>query len=49
MAEVRVYRRTDDLTVDLFEFFCCVTEGDDFGGTDEGEVQRVEEENNVLS
>lgn len=48
MAEVRVHRRTDDLAVDLFEFLCRIAEGDYLGGTHEGEVQRVEEENYVL-
>lgn len=48
VAKVRVHGCTDHLTVDLFEFICCVTEGDDLSGTHEGEVQRVEEENYVL-
>lgn len=48
MAEVRVHRSTDHLAVDLFEFICRITEGDDLGGTNKGEVQWIKEENNIL-
>ena len=48
MAEVAVGGAGDHLAVDRAELARAVTERDDFGRTDEGEVGRVEEEDEVL-
>ena len=48
MAEVGISGACDDLTIDLAELIDAVTERDDLGGTDEGEVQGVEEKDHVL-
>lgn len=49
MGEVGVNGGGDDLTADLPELFGSVTESDDLSRANKGEVQRVEEENNVFS
>lgn len=49
MGEVGVDRAANDLAVDVAEVLHPVAESHDLGGTHEGEVQRVEEEDDVLS
>lgn len=49
MTEVGVDGGTDDLTADLAELLCPVTEGHYLRWTDKGEVQGVEKEHQVLS
>lgn len=49
MREVRVDRGGDDLTADLLKAVSSVAESDDLGWTHKREVQRVEEEDDVLS
>ena len=49
MGEFRVDRHADDLDVARLEFGQAMVEGDQFGRTDEGEVERVEEEHDVLA
>lgn len=48
VAEVRIYGTADDLASDLAELLGPVAEGDNLGGANKGEVQRVEEENHIL-
>lgn len=48
MGEVRVHRGGDDLTADLLEVVCSVTESDDLGRTNEGEVQWIEEKDDIF-
>lgn len=48
MGEVRVNRGGDDLTADLAEFLGSVTVSDDLSGTHEGEVQWIEEKDNIF-
>lgn len=40
---------SEDLTADLAELTHAITEGDDLSGAHEGKVQRIEEQNHVLS
>lgn len=47
VAEDGVNRAADDFHAEGFEFFYAVGEGDDFSGADKGEVEWVEEEDNV--
>ena len=49
VSEVRVDRAGHHLGTDLPELCDPVVEGQDLGGTDEGEVQRVEEEDQILA
>lgn len=49
MTEVRIHGAADNCSVDLFEFRHLVAEGDQLRGADEGEVERVEEEHQILS
>lgn len=48
MDEVRVDRAAEHLTVVISEFFGLIAELNNFGGADEGEVERVEKEQNPL-
>lgn len=48
VAEVRIYGAADDLAPDLAKLLRPVAEGDNLGGANEGEVQRVEKENHIL-
>ena len=48
MAEVGVGGGSQHLTVDLAELLDTVAEGHDLRGADEGEVQRVEEQDHIL-
>lgn len=49
MCKVAVGRDTDHFAVDLLELLNAVREGNDFGRADEGKVQRVEEQHQVLA
>ena len=49
VGEVAVSGASNDGAVEVLELLGAVIEGDDLGGADEGEVQRVEEEDNVLA
>lgn len=49
MGEVGVYGAANNLAVDVAEVLHPVAESHDLGGTHEREVQRVEEEDNILS
>jgi hypothetical protein len=49
VAEVRVCGACEYLASNLLELLCPVAEGDDLGRADEGEVERVEEEDDVLA
>ena len=49
MGEVRVNRGGDDLTADLPELVGSITESDDLRWAHKGEVQWIEEKDNVLS
>lgn len=49
MGEVRVYGGSDNFTANLPEFISSVTKCDDLGWAHECEVQRVEEEDDILS
>merc|ERR1719188_2539839 len=49
VAEVRVSRAGDQLAADLAEPGSGVAEGDDLGGADEGEVEGVEEEDDIFT
>jgi len=49
VGEVAIDRDTQDLTVPLLEFGDFVAESDDFRRADEGKIERVEEETNVLA
>lgn len=49
MGEVGVDGAANNLAVDVAEVLDPVAEGHDLGGTHKCEVQRVEEENNILS
>lgn len=48
MDEVRVDRAAKHLTVVISEFFGLIAELNNFGGADEGEVERVKKEQNPL-
>ena len=48
MGEVRVNRGSDDLTANFLEFFCSITERDDLSWTNKGEVQWIEEKDNIF-
>lgn len=49
MAEVRVHGGTDNFAVDFPKFLCGIAEGDDLGRAHKSKIQRVEEENDILS
>lgn len=49
MGEVGVDGAANDLAVDVTEVLDPVAEGHDLGGTHKGEVQWVEEEDDILS
>jgi len=49
MGELAVGGASDHLAVDLAELGGALREGNDLGGAHEGEVQRVEEQHQVLS
>lgn len=49
MGEVGVDRGGDDLAADLPELFGSITESDDLSRTNEGEVQGIEEEDDVFT
>ena len=49
VGEVGVHGAGQHLRSDLLELRHAVIEGEDLRGTDEGEVQRVEEEDEILS
>lgn len=49
MGEVGVDGAANNLAVDVAEVLDPVAEGHDLGGTHKCKVQRVEEENNILS
>jgi len=49
VRELGVNRDGQDFAVDVLEGLSVVVESQDFTGADEGEVQRIEEQNNVLS
>lgn len=49
MREDRVGRGGQNHSVDGLELFGALREGDDLGGADEGEVERVEEQHDVLA
>ena len=49
MRELGVDGAGEDFTSDFSELFGLVVEGNDFGGADEGEVEGIEEEDDVLS
>lgn len=49
MGEVGVYGAANNLTVDVAEVLDPVAESHDLGGTHKCEVQRVEEEDDILS
>ena len=49
VREVTVSGDTNDLAVDVRELFDSVREGNDLGGTDEGEVERVEVDNKIFA
>lgn len=49
MGVLRVDTDAEDLGTELAEFLDAIAEGDQFGWADEGEVQGVEEQNDVLA
>jgi len=49
VGEVRISRAGDDFTADLAEFLGSVREGNDLSRADKGEVQGIEEQNNILA
>jgi len=49
MSEMRVYRGTHHLSPNLTELLDPIVEGENLCWTHEGEVERIEEENEVLS
>jgi len=49
MREVTISGDTNNLAVDIRELFDSVREGNDLGGTDEGEVERVEVDNKIFA
>ena len=46
---MRVGGDSDHLTVDLLELLDPLGEGDDFRGADEGEIQRIEIDDNIFT
>ena len=44
MTEVTVTRRRNHLGIDSTEFVLTITKGDDFGRTNESEIQRIPKE-----
>lgn len=48
MGEVRVNRSSDDLTANLPEVVSSITEGYDLSWTHKGEVQGIEEKDNIF-
>jgi len=49
MSELGIYGDAHDFGVDGAEFIGPIAESDDFRGTNEGEIQRIEEENEIFS
>ena len=49
MGELGVNRDSDDFASDFSEFLGLIVEGDDLSGTDEGEVEGVEEQDYVFT
>lgn len=49
VTEVGVGGSSEDLTADLAELIHAIAEGDDLSGAHKGKVQRIEEQNHVLS
>lgn len=49
MWEFGINWASKNFTSDLFEFFSLVAEGNDFSWANEGEIERIEEEDNVFS
>lgn len=49
MGEMRVGGASDDFTTDFAELLGALRERDDFGGTNEREVQRVKEDYNIFA
>jgi hypothetical protein len=49
MAELTVCRAANHFAVVGAELIAAITEGDDLGGTDKREVERVEEQHDVLA
>eukprot|EP00330_Aristerostoma_sp_ATCC50986_P003412 CAMPEP_0114592338 /NCGR_PEP_ID=MMETSP0125-20121206/14188_1 /TAXON_ID=485358 ORGANISM="Aristerostoma sp., Strain ATCC 50986" /NCGR_SAMPLE_ID=MMETSP0125 /ASSEMBLY_ACC=CAM_ASM_000245 /LENGTH=89 /DNA_ID=CAMNT_0001790929 /DNA_START=400 /DNA_END=665 /DNA_ORIENTATION=- len=49
MSEVRIGGNSDDISVDLFELAEFVTEGYELGGADVGEIERIEDDSEVLA
>lgn len=49
MGEVRVHWCGDDLTSNLPELIGSIAESDDLSRTNKGEIQRIEEKDDVLS
>ena len=46
---MRVGGDSDHLAVDAFELFDPLGESDDFSGADEGEIQRIEIDDNIFT
>lgn len=49
MGEVRINRRRNDLTTNFPELIGSVAESNDLSGTHKGEVQGIEEKDNVFA
>ena len=49
VGEMRVGGDSDHLAVDAFELFDPLGESDDFSGADEGEIQRIEIDDNIFT
>lgn len=49
MGKLRVDRDTEDFGVELLEFFITVAECSDLSGANKGEIERVEEEDDIFS
>jgi len=49
VGEMRVGGDSDHLAVDAFELFDPFGESDDFSGADEGEIQRIEIDDNIFT
>ena len=49
MGEMGVNGDSQNFTAEVFELLVGLVEGDDFGGADEGEIEGIPEEEDVLS
>lgn len=49
VSELGVHRGSNNLTIDLAEFFNSIAEGCDLRGTNKGEIQWIEEENQIFA